>query len=89
VLVDIEDPPELPPNRVELLLLNEFPKPFLKKSSLSNADPKLPKLPKLPNPDLFPVFLFLKKLPKKPSSSFSKGLEEKKFAKISLAWSKL
>jgi hypothetical protein len=89
VLVDIELPPEIPPILLELTELNELPKPFLKKSSLSNIELNPPKLPKLPNLVRCPVPLFLKKFPKKSSSSWSKGLDEKKLAKISLAWSKL
>lgn len=89
VLIDVDVP--IPP---------VIPLIPLKKSSLSNIDPEEkplnpPNPPKLPNPPLLELGLpsfplrRLKKLLKKSSSSWSKPLFEKKFAKISSASLKL
>ena len=92
MLVDLDTPPPppIPPKVDDENELNPlFPNPLLKKSSLSNPPnpPKPPKPPKLPP---FLPFLFLKKLPKKfSSSSLSKPKSVKKCLKISSALWKL
>lgn len=84
VLTDLEVPPPEPLKLLEEKAL--LPKPLLKKSSLSPKKEEKP--PKPPVPPCFPFFLRLKKLLMKSSSSLSKWLAEKNFAKMSSAWLK-
>lgn len=93
VVTDLEGP-LMPPPKLEDEKEEEEkpPRLLLKKGSLSNIDPSPPppNPPNPPNPPRLPplFFLRLKKLLKKSSSSWSKGLLVKNLAKRSSAWLK-
>jgi hypothetical protein len=89
VVTDLEGP-LMPPTRLDDEKEDEEKPPLLlKKGSLSNIElkPPPPNPPNPPNPPRLPPLLFLrsKKLLKKSSSSWSKGLLVKNLAKRSSA----